>query len=64
MIYLCYSDKFQAYNFGPEHPFNPIRLALAYKLMEEQGSLDDLVCRIDPVQAEEEDLQRDRKSVV
>ena len=58
MIYLCYSDKFQAYNFGPEHPFNPIRLALAYKLMEEQGSLDDLVCRIDPVQAEEEDLQR------
>ena len=58
MIYLCYSDKFQAYNFGPEHPFNPVRLALAYKLMEEEGSIDDQVCRIEPVAAEEEDLRR------
>lgn len=58
MIYLCYSDKFQAYNFGPEHPFNPARLMLAYKLMEEEGLIDDLVCRVEPEPAAEKDLQR------
>ncbi|OYV07802.1 MAG: acetoin utilization protein AcuC, partial [Methanosaeta sp. ASP1-2] len=42
MIYLYYSEKFQAYNFGPEHPFNPARLMLASKLMEEEGLLDGL----------------------
>lgn len=28
------------------------------ELMEEDGSLDDLVCRIEPVPAEEDDLLR------
>lgn len=58
MIYLYYSEKFQAYNFGPEHPFNPARLMLASKLMEEEGLLDGLVCRVEPKPAEEADLRR------
>jgi acetoin utilization protein AcuC len=58
MIYLYYSDKFQAYNFGPEHPFNPARLMLAYKLMEEEGLMDGLACRVEPMPASLEDLER------
>jgi len=58
MIYLYYSDRFQAYNFGPEHPFNPARLMLAYKLIEEQGLVDSKTCRIEAQPASELDLQR------
>jgi acetoin utilization protein AcuC len=58
MIYLYYSDRFQAYNFGPEHPFNPARLMLAYKLMEESGLIDGQTCRIEAPPATEADLQR------
>ncbi|HNX08516.1 MAG TPA: acetoin utilization protein AcuC [Methanothrix sp.] len=58
MIYLYYSDRFQAYNFGPEHPFNPTRLTLAYKLMDEEGLLDGLASRIEPQPASEADLER------
>jgi acetoin utilization protein AcuC len=56
MIYLYYTDKFQGYNFGPEHPLNPIRLALAYKLIEESGMLDSQTELIRPIPASEEDL--------
>lgn len=58
MIYLYYSDKFQGYNFGPEHPFNPARLILAYTLIEESGLIDDFTCRIEPNPAREADLLR------
>ena len=58
MIYLYYSEKFQAYNFGPEHPFNPARLMLAYKLMEEEGLIDEFTCVVEPQPALEADLQR------
>ena len=57
MIYLYYTDQFQCYNFGPEHPLNPIRLALAYKLIEELGLLDSRTELIAPCPASEEDLQ-------
>lgn len=56
MIYLYYSDSFLSYNFGPEHPLNPIRLSLSCKLIEEEGLLDgktELVC---PSPAREEEL--------
>ncbi len=56
MIYLYYTDKFQGYNFGPEHPLNPIRLALAYKLIEESGLLDSQTAQIRPDPASEEEL--------
>jgi acetoin utilization protein AcuC len=58
MIHLYYSDKFRAYNFGPEHPFNPARLMLAYKLMEEEGLMDESTCRVEPQMASEADLER------
>jgi acetoin utilization protein AcuC len=56
MIYLYYTDQFQCYNFGPEHPLNPIRLALTYKLIEELGMLDGRTELIAPCHASEEDL--------
>ncbi|MDD4653403.1 MAG: acetoin utilization protein AcuC, partial [Methanothrix sp.] len=58
MIYLYYSEKFQDYNFGPEHPFNPARLMLAYKLMEEEGMIDGSTCKFEPQPAEQADLER------
>ena len=58
MIYLYYSEKFQGYNFGPEHPFNPARLMLTFSLMEESGLIDEKVCRLEPCPASEEDILR------
>lgn len=58
MIYLYYSDQFQRYNFGPEHPLNPIRLTLACKLIEESGMLDGSTELIRPAIASEEDLRK------
>ncbi len=37
MIYLYYTDTFLGYNFGPEHPLQPARLMLAYRMIEEYG---------------------------
>jgi acetoin utilization protein AcuC len=57
MIYLYYSDRFSEYDFGPQHPLRPIRLALAYRLMEEYGLLDgEDVQVVEPPLANEEDL--------
>ena len=56
MIYLYYTDQFQNYNFGPEHPLNPIRLALSYKLIEESGLLDEKTELVRPDPAAEEEL--------
>jgi acetoin utilization protein AcuC len=56
MIYLYYSDCVLNYNFGPEHPLNPVRLSLSYKLIEELGLLD---CRTElkrPTSAGEDEL--------
>lgn len=58
MIYLYYSERFQGYNFGPEHPFNPARLMLTFSLMEESGLIDERVCRLEPCPAGEEDILR------
>ena len=57
MIYLYYTDRFLGYNFGPEHPLNPVRLRLAYTLIEDFGFLDgDDAKRVEPRLASEEDL--------
>jgi acetoin utilization protein AcuC len=56
MIYLYYTDKFLSYDFGPEHPLQPVRLMLAYKLMEESGWLDANACTVEPSLASEQDL--------
>lgn len=57
MIYLYYTDRFQAYDFGPEHPMKPARMMMACKLMEEMGVFDDRKTRlVEPCPATEEDL--------
>ncbi len=56
MIYLYYSDKFLDYNFGPEHPLNPIRLSLSYKLIEDSGLFDDKTELLRPTPAGEDEL--------
>jgi acetoin utilization protein AcuC len=56
MIYLYYADRFLSYDFGPEHPLKPVRLMLAYKLMEESGWLDKGTCTVEPSLAGEQDL--------
>ncbi|MDD1752034.1 MAG: acetoin utilization protein AcuC [Methanotrichaceae archaeon] len=57
MIYLYYTDRFIRYNFGPEHPLNPVRMMLAYKLIEESNLLDGVkTISVEPIPASEEDL--------
>ncbi len=56
MIYLYYSDRFLDYNFGPEHPLNPIRLSLSYKLIEESGLFDGKTELLRPTPAGEDEL--------
>jgi acetoin utilization protein AcuC len=57
MIYLYYTDRFSGYNFGPEHPLNPVRLMLTYRLIEEYGFLDGSdVKLVEPKLAKEIDL--------
>ena len=56
MIYLYYTDRFWKYNFGPEHPLNPIRLSLSYKLIEDSGLLDERTRVLRPDPAAEEEL--------
>jgi len=57
MIYLYYTDRFMGYNFGPEHPLNPVRLRLSYTLISEFGFLDGPdTCVVEPIPASEEDL--------
>ena len=57
MIYLYYSNRFLTYNFGPEHPLNPIRLSLSFKLIEEEGLFDDQTALVSPEPAGEEELE-------
>jgi acetoin utilization protein AcuC len=57
MIYLYYTDRFMGYNFGPEHPLNPVRLRLSYTLISEFGFLDGPdTCVVEPTPASEDDL--------
>lgn len=56
MIYLYYTDQFQRYNFGPEHPLSPIRVSLAHKLIEDSGLIDERTEVLLPKAATEEEL--------
>lgn len=39
-VSVVWNDALGAYNFGPNHPFSPIRVALAIRLADEFGLLD------------------------
>lgn len=38
---LIYTDKYQKYNFGPQHPLRPLRIKLTFSLMEKLGLLNN-----------------------
>src|SRR3990172_9006613 len=54
---FVYSDRFGAYYYGIDHPMKPVRLRLAYELLEELG-LNDLPSsrRVEARPAAESDL--------
>lgn len=39
-VAVVWNDALSAYNFGPNHPFSPIRVSLAIRLADEFGLLD------------------------
>ena len=50
----CLGSALLAYNFGSDHPFNPVRLDLTVRLATALGVLQDVPLLVpDPVQAEE-----------
>ena len=38
---LIYTDEYQKYNFGKDHPLRPLRLKLTYSLMEKLSLLNN-----------------------
>jgi acetoin utilization protein AcuC len=56
---LIYTEDFQKYNFGPEHPLRPLRLQLTYSLMEKLNLLNhNLLEILSPRLATKEELNR------
>jgi acetoin utilization protein AcuC len=56
---LVYTDKYQSYNFGPDHPLRPLRLKLTYSLMKSLGFFDHPSLKvIEPRMATEEEIER------
>ncbi len=38
---LIYTNEYQKYNFGPQHPLRPLRIKLTYSLIEKLGLLNN-----------------------
>ncbi|MFW9770967.1 MAG: acetoin utilization protein AcuC [Candidatus Thorarchaeota archaeon] len=58
-VALIYTDKYQAYNFGPQHPLRPLRLKLTHSLMEKLGLLNSENLEIiEPRIATKEEIER------
>ena len=56
---IIYSDDYQKYNFGGDHPFRPLRLKLTYSLMEKLKLLEnERLELINPRLATREELER------
>lgn len=55
---VVWDDRFVSYNFGAEHPINPLRLDLTMRLVREFGLLDrDTVALVPPAPADDRVLQ-------
>ncbi|MFQ5569790.1 MAG: acetoin utilization protein AcuC [Rhodothermales bacterium] len=50
---VVYHPDYQAYNFGPEHPFSPLRLAMLLELLD---ALDRLPAWVEPDLATRDDV--------
>jgi acetoin utilization protein AcuC len=46
LVTYVYNDDFQEYNFGSDHPLQPVRLKLAYELSNEYGIFDNENVRV------------------
>jgi acetoin utilization protein AcuC len=56
---LIYTDKYQDYDFGENHPLRPLRLKLTYSLMEKLGLLKNKLLEIrTPIPATKEEIMR------
>ncbi|MFX1296313.1 MAG: acetoin utilization protein AcuC [Promethearchaeota archaeon] len=56
---LIYTDEYQKYNFGREHPLRPLRLKLTYSLMDQLHLLDNPILEVfSPRLATKEELER------
>lgn len=56
---LIYTDKYQDYDFGQNHPLRPLRLKLTYSLMEKLGLFDNDLLEIrTPIPATKEEILR------
>ncbi|TFG21132.1 MAG: acetoin utilization protein AcuC, partial [Promethearchaeota archaeon] len=56
---LIYTDAYQKYNFGPDHPLRPLRLKLTYELMKDLGFFDHPSLKIiEPRMATKEEIER------
>jgi acetoin utilization protein AcuC len=56
---LIYTEKYQDYNFGEDHPLRPLRLKLTYSLMEKIGLLNHELLEIrTPQPATREEILR------
>jgi len=54
---LVWDPKMLDYNFGPTHPFNPVRWDLTYKLADRMQILDHFT-QLDPIPASDDALAR------
>ncbi|MFX1321979.1 MAG: acetoin utilization protein AcuC [Promethearchaeota archaeon] len=56
---LIYTDEYQKYDFGKEHPLRPLRLKLTYSLMEKLHLLDNNILEVfSPRLATKKELER------
>ncbi|MHA1932427.1 MAG: acetoin utilization protein AcuC [Promethearchaeota archaeon] len=60
---IIYTEDYQKYNFGRDHPFRPLRLKLTYSLMEKLKLLDnERIELLNPREATREELERAHSS--
>ena len=58
-VTLIYTDKYQSYNFGPNHPLRPLRLKLTYSLMQKTNLFNNERLEIKtPIMATPEQIER------
>jgi acetoin utilization protein AcuC len=56
---LIYTEDYQKYNFGKDHPLRPLRLKLTYSLMKELGLLEhDRLTIMHPREATQQEIER------
>ncbi len=56
---LIYTNKYQSYNFGPQHPLRPLRIKLTYSLMEKLNLFNNERLEVfEPSPATQKEIER------